>query len=91
MAHVARHIVITGRVQGVFFRQSAADKARELGVAGWVRNSPDGSVEAHVEGEERAVEAMIEWLRQGPPAARVDRTRVTEAAAERLTGFQVRH
>ena len=62
---------IEGRVQGVFFRQSTCDIARRLGLTGWVRNCPDGSVEAVFEGEENAVEEAIVWCRQGPPAAQV--------------------
>lgn len=63
---------ITGRVQGVFFRQSTRDTACRLGLNGWVRNCPDGSVEALFEGDAAAVQQAIEWCRQGPPAARVD-------------------
>lgn len=66
------HLVVSGRVQGVFFRQSTADTARRLGLRGWVRNLPDGRVEAEAEGERAALEALVEWCRRGPPAARVD-------------------
>lgn len=88
---IARNVRVTGRVQGVVFRQSAADRARQLGVAGWVRNCSDGSVEAHVEGEEDAIEAMIGLLREGPPEARVEDVRVEEASSEGSQGFEIRH
>ena len=72
MAAARVHLVVSGRVQGVFFRQSTADTARRLGLSGWVRNLPDGRVEAEAEGERAALEALVEWCRRGPPAARVD-------------------
>lgn len=85
------HVFVTGRVQGVFFRDSTRAKARELAVAGWVRNLPDGRVEAVFEGPREAVDAMLRWTRRGPPAARVDHV---ETAAddedEGLSGFEVR-
>ena len=72
-------IVVSGRVQGVFFRQSAADEAGRLGVRGWVRNLPDGRVELEAEGERANVEALVLFCNLGPPAARVDRVEVTWA------------
>lgn len=68
---------VEGLVQGVYYRAHARDKADRLGVTGWVRNLPDGSVEAVLEGNEPAVRAMIEWCGQGPPRATVTRTVVT--------------
>lgn len=62
---------ITGRVQGVFFRQSTCETAARLGLTGWVRNRPDGSVEALFEGEKSAVDQALRWCRQGPPRAAV--------------------
>jgi len=87
---IARKVRITGRVQGVFFRQWTAEQARSLGVAGWVRNCPDGSVEAHVEGDDTAVAELIEALHSGPPSARVTEVLVTEASPEDSAGFTVR-
>lgn len=66
-------VVVSGRVQGVFFRSSCAEEARRLGLGGWVRNLLDGRVEAVFEGEEGAVAAMTGWCRRGPAGARVDR------------------
>jgi len=68
---VRAHVWIVGRVQGVGFRAYTVDEATERGIAGWVRNMPDGRVEAVFEGERAAVEAMVAWCREGPPAARV--------------------
>jgi acylphosphatase len=70
---------VTGHVQGVFFRAETQREAGRLGVAGWVRNEPDGSVAAHFEGEPAAVDAMVAWCRQGPSRARVERVDVREA------------
>jgi acylphosphatase len=88
---VARHVRVTGRVQGVCFRAWTQEKARRLGVAGWVRNCADGSVEAHLEGAGDAVQQLIDKMRGGPPSARVDDLQVGEAAAENLVSFGVRH
>lgn len=65
-------MVIRGRVQGVFFRAETRDRASSLGLGGWVRNNPDGTVEAAFEGERERVESMVEWCRRGPPHADVD-------------------
>ncbi len=73
MADKARlHVVIEGRVQGVFFRASTRDEARARGLNGWVRNLADGRVEALFEGEKPAVESMLAWCKKGPPYAYVD-------------------
>jgi len=69
---IRAHVMISGRVQGVFFRAETQEKARQVGVSGWVRNTPDNLVEAVFEGEKEDVEEMISWSRHGPPAARVE-------------------
>ncbi|MDD5286307.1 MAG: acylphosphatase [Desulfuromonadaceae bacterium] len=69
---VRMHVVAQGRVQGVFFRQFTLSRALRLGISGWVRNLPDGTVEALFEGEEEAVQALVDCCRNGPPAARVE-------------------
>ncbi len=71
------HVLVEGRVQGVYYRAHARQKAERLGVTGWVRNLPDGAVELVVEGNEPAVRAMLEWCRRGSPRAVVERTEVT--------------
>jgi acylphosphatase len=91
MATVARHVRVTGRVQGVFFRAWTRDQAGALGVVGWVRNCPDGRVEAHVEGEADAVEQLIAKLRRGPPAAQVEEVRTWDVEPCDFDGFEVRH
>ena len=87
---IAREIVITGRVQGVFYRDSMRREARRLGVTGWVRNCPDGTVRAHVEGAPDAVEALVRWSREGPRHASVDDVRVGEAQPAGCERFDVR-
>jgi acylphosphatase len=78
-------LVVSGRVQGVFFRATCARRARALGLGGSVRNMPDGSVEAVFEGPSADVEAMVAWCRSGPELARVDEVEVHE---EPLTGIR---
>ena len=88
---IARRIVVSGRVQGVFFRDSTRSTASSHGVCGWVRNRDDGTVEAHMEGADDAVEAVIAWARGGgPPRAEVTGVEVTDASPEGLGGFEVR-
>ena len=88
---VGRKVRITGRVQGVFFRQWTVGEASELGVTGWVRNCLDGSVEVHVEGDQVAVVQMIARLREGSPHARVDHVDVEAVEAEGSDTFEIRH
>jgi acylphosphatase len=71
LAKIRAHVIIKGKVQGVYFRGYTQEQARAAGVTGWVRNLPDGSVEALFEGDEGAVERVVAWCREGPPAARV--------------------
>ena len=89
MDSVVRHLSITGRVQGVGYRFYMERKARELGVSGWVRNRPDGSVEAVVQGSAGVVEAMISWARRGPPSAVVAEVRIADGEGL-YTDFQIR-
>ena len=91
MPKVRAHVYISGRVQGVFFRDSTRHLARQYGVAGWVRNLPDGRVEAVFEGEKDAVQRLIDWCHQGPPGARVDRVDVEwQEYTGAFTDFTVR-
>ena len=72
------HLLVSGRVQGVFFRDSAHKKAKELGLTGWVKNLANGQVEAVFEGDEAASDEMIAWFRQGPAFAKVDDFKIIE-------------
>lgn len=82
-------VVVRGLVQGVYFRAETERLARSRGVAGWVRNVPDGSVEAVFEGEDGAVERMVEWCRRGPRGARVDAVEVSREEPRGERGFRV--
>ena len=82
--------MVHGHVQGVFFRDTTRRRAAERGVAGWVRNSPDGSVEAAFEGEPDAVESLVRFAHDGPRGALVERVDVIEEEPEGLSGFGVR-
>ena len=88
---VARHVVVRGRVQGVFFRSATRRTAQHHGIAGWVRNLPDGSVEAWLEGAPDAIEAVEAWIATGgPPAAAVDDVDVERRATRGYVDFEVR-
>ena len=82
-----RHLIITGRVQGVWYRASMAQEAERLGVTGWVRNRNDGSVEAMVAGNLEQVAAIMNWARRGPPAAQVEHVAVEIGSAQAATEF----
>lgn len=88
----ALHLMIHGRVQGVWFRATTQDMAKKLKVKGWVRNTDEGSVEAHIQGEDSAVEKMLSWCRQGPPGARVDTVDIEEVSPDEEFGsFSIRY
>jgi acylphosphatase len=88
---IRRRVVIEGRVQGVFFRDSCRREAAAFdGVTGWIANRNDGGVDAVFEGPEGAVSALVNWCRHGPPRARVDRVTVMVEEPEGLLAFRVR-
>lgn len=87
---IRRRAVVHGNVQGVFFRDSARREAEKVGVAGWITNNSDGTVEAVFEGDEDAVETMLGFCREGPGRADVERVEVSEEEPEGLEGFSVR-
>jgi acylphosphatase len=89
---VRAHVYISGRVQGVFFRAYTRDKAREVGLKGWVKNLIDGRVEAVFEGEEKAVDDMLNWCREGSPHSRVREVEVhDEPYSGEFRSFDVRY
>jgi acylphosphatase len=88
---VRRRVHVSGRVQGVFFREATRQTASRLGLSGWVRNLPDGRVEAVFEGDASAVEQAIRFVREGPPMARVSSVEISdEVPRGDETGFEVR-
>ena len=86
---VRKRVIVHGHVQGVFFRDTTRRTAESRGVSGWVRNNPDGSVEAVFEGSEEAVDAMVQFAREGPRGAMVERVEARDEEPEGLTGFRV--
>ena len=90
MHESAAHIIVHGRVQGVFYRASTQAVAQELHLAGWVRNRDDGSVEIHAEGDKATIERLIEWCRKGPPAATITGVNADWIPPEGMKGFIVR-
>ncbi len=93
MAELVRaHVVISGKVQGVFFRMETLEEARKTGVSGWVKNKQDGTVEAVFEGEKALVDSVIQWCRQGPPVSMVDNVDIEwEPYTGKFTGFSIRY
>lgn len=92
MEKARAHVFVSGKVQGVYYRASTRDAAREKGVEGWVRNLDDGRVEAVFEGEEEAVEAMVEWCHKGSRHAEVEDVEVEwKEATDEFDGFEVRY
>jgi acylphosphatase len=87
---VRAHVRVRGRVQGVFFRAETRERARSLGIDGWVRNAPDGTVEAVLEGDRERVESLVRWLGRGPSLAEVDEVDVTWDEPRGESGFDVR-
>ena len=90
MDRVAAKLMISGRVQGVWYRGTMQERAEELGCSGWSRNLFSGEVEAFVEGPRDKVEALIGWCRRGPPSARVESVEVTWTEVENQVGFHIR-
>ncbi len=92
MERIRVHVLISGLVQGVFYRASTKEEAKKLGLTGWVRNLPDGRVEAVFEGEREKVERMIAWCKKGPPLARVERVEVHEESYQgEFSDFFIRY
>jgi acylphosphatase len=86
------HVIISGRVQGVWFRANTKQKAEQLGLTGWVRNTSDGCVEAVFEGEEKTVKEMIQWCRKGPALAKVEKVEVkNQNLTDGFDNFSVRY
>ena len=84
------HVLVSGRVQGVSFRDATRSQAEQLGLSGWVRNTQDGQVEAVFEGVPETVQQMIEWCKSGPSSADVEDVSVENEQLENLSGFEVR-
>jgi len=86
------HVIVSGRVQGVWFRVNTKQKAEQLGVTGWVKNTHDGRVEAIFEGEESSIKEMIEWCHRGPPQAKIDNVEIDDQMPTNgFDGFSIRY
>ena len=86
----AIHIIVCGKVQGVWFRAGSKEKADELGIFGWVKNRPEGTVEIHAEGEKSQLEIFIAWCQKGTPAANVTSVNFTSTSLQNFTSFEIR-
>lgn len=86
---IAIRILVTGRVQGVFFRATTKEKADRLGITGWVRNTEDGNVEIHAEGSPEVLKQFQVWCRKGPPAARIDQVQSMDVPEEGFEAFEI--
>ena len=86
------HVIISGKVQGVWYRASTKQMADQIGITGWVRNTSEGNVEAMFEGEEKLVNEMIKWCNQGPPLAEVDNVTIEKMAnKEDFNSFKIKY
>ncbi len=90
MAIEHRMLTIHGRVQGVFYRQSTRQQAQQLGLTGYARNNPDGTVTIEAEGPAAALDQLTQWCHQGPPIARVDKVEATTGPVEGYRAFEIR-
>ncbi|UII27890.1 acylphosphatase [Fulvivirga maritima] len=84
------NIRVTGKVQGVFFRANTQKMASEMGIQGWVRNEPDGSVYVEAEGDDEKMKPFVEWLHQGSEQSRVDQVLVEESDLKDFKGFEIK-
>ncbi len=87
---IAKHLVVIGEVQGVYFRASTQVEAAKYGLKGWVKNLGNGNVEIHIEGPEQEVQQLIQWANNGPTHANVAEVQVNEAAIEEFDSFQIK-
>ncbi len=86
----AVHIIVHGRVQGVQFRAGTKEKAAQLGILGWVKNRPEGTVEIHAEGEKSKLDNFIAWCRQGTPSANMTSVDLNSISLQNFTSFEIR-
>ena len=92
MGVTAKHIIVKGKGQGVFFRKYAKQKATELGLNGWVKNTVSGDVEIFAQGNKEAINTLLEWCRQGSPRSNVEKVESRDAAADtNLSGFSMHY
>ena len=89
MTDLAVHIIVYGQVQGVLFRTSTQAQALELGLTGWVKNLPNGTVEVHVEGDQVALNHFIEWCQKGPSSAKVSRCDLDRITPQGMSNFKI--